>query len=249
MRNKFSKFDPTPQGHYVYLHLRKTDSAIFYVGKGKDRRAWGTTGRNKWWKHVVNKHGFRVKIFKDGIDEQSALSLEIKLISDIRKTTRLVNLVDGGGGTCGWKHSPEAKEKISKFNKGKKLSEKARAVFLAYNIGRKATDEQKLKMSLAKKGKPRGPLSEETKRKISASHIGIRPSPETIKKMIESKIGKYTGRNNGSYDHKIRSFVHPVHGVFEGTRADFIMKYGLFDGCVSSVINGNQKTVKKWRLI
>lgn len=238
----------TPLKHYVYLHRRNSDLSVFYVGKGKDRRAWGTTGRNKWWKSVAAKHGFHVQIIKDGLEENEALSLEIKMIVEMRKITTLVNLVDGGGGITGWKHSDEAKAKISAFNKGKKISDKALEALVKFNIGRKCTDESRLKMSLAKKGIPRPPLSPETRKKISLSHMGMRPSQESIRKMSASKVGKKVGKLSASYDHAIRLFTHPVFGVFEGTQGELILKYNLGSSCVSSVIHGKQKSVKGWKL-
>ena len=238
-----------PIGHYVYLHKRESDLTVFYVGKGKRRRAWDTKGRNAWWKNVVQKHGLLVEIFKDGLDEAEALSLEMSIIADVRKTAVLVNLVDGGGGISGWKHSADAKAKISAFNKGKKLSQKSIDATAQKNRGKKRTAEQRLKLSLAKKGKPRPCLSEETKKKISLSHMGLRPTDEARKKMSESHKGKYVGKLNPTYDHTIRTFFHSKHGTFEGTRGDLILKYNIADGCLSSVISGKQKSVKGWVLL
>lgn len=234
--------------YYVYLHTRLSDSTIFYVGKGFGRRAWSSCGRNEWWKNTVKKHGFAVTIFKDGLDEKTALALEIELIAKMRKTEKLVNLVDGGGGTRGWKHSQKAKAAISKFNKGKKLSQKALGALKRANKGRKPADETKRKMSDAAKSRPRRPLSEETKRKISKSHMGIRPTPETLKKLSDVKKGKRIGRSSPSYDHTIYKFNHPTHGYFYGTRGDFMKKYALKDGCISSLINGKRNSVKQWRI-
>ena len=61
---------------YVYLHRRKTDNKVFYVGKGKNRRAWCTDKRNKHWNNVVDKHGFNVDIVFEGLSEQEAFQIE-----------------------------------------------------------------------------------------------------------------------------------------------------------------------------
>jgi hypothetical protein len=247
--NAASLSSVTPRGHYVYLHIRRSDRSVFYVGKGKGRRAWATTGRNKWWKYIVNKHGFLVKILTDNLKESMAFSLEKVVIAALRGIANLTNVVEGGGGICGWKHSDEAKAKISAFNKGKKLSPKALDNLSFYRRERKRSPEERLKMSLAKKGKSRPSPSEETRKKISISHIGIRPSLETLKKMSESKKGKCLGKLSPTYDHTIRIFHHIRHGIFEGTRGEFILKYKLGSSCVSDVINAKQKSVKGWRLI
>ena len=55
--------------YYVYLHRRGTDNEVFYVGKGKGRRAWHTWGRNKHWRNSVDKHGFFVDIVVDDLQE------------------------------------------------------------------------------------------------------------------------------------------------------------------------------------
>lgn len=232
--------------HYVYIHRRNDDLSIFYVGKGKKRRAWSRQGRNVWWHRIVAKYGHQVEIVKDKIDEKEALELEIETISKFRNVFKLTNLVDGGGGTTGWKHSDEAKDKISAFNKGKKMSAQEIAFLIKRSTGKKYTAEQRQRMSDAKRGKPRGPLAEETKRKIAQSHRGVRPSEATLMKMSQSKIGTRVGKLSQSYDHAIRKFTHKDHGIFEGTRGDFIIEYNLANGCVSSMISGKQKSVKGW---
>ncbi len=69
--------------------------------------------------------------------------------------------------------STETKEKLSKANLGKQVSQNTREKIRAANIGKVLSDETKEKIRKAKLGntnnlgKKRGPLSEETKRKIS----------------------------------------------------------------------------------
>lgn len=237
-------YAPTPVRHYVYIHRKTSDRAVFYVGKGKGRRAWGRTGRNKWWLSVAEKHGCSVEILRDDLSEPCALALERAMICIIGKDA-LVNLVDGGGGISGWTHSAETKAKISAFNKGKKPTQRALDA-LAGHRGR-FTPEHRRRMSAAAKARPRRPLPEEVRRKIAASHMGIRPSAETLRKMSAAKVGKAVGRASPTYDHTIRTFDHPEHGRFVGTRADFIAIHGLCDSCVSAVITGRRKSVKGWR--
>ena len=86
------------------------------------------------------------------------------------------------------------------------------------------------------------------KRKISQSHIGLRPSKEALIKMSLSKIGKSKGKLSPSYDHTIREFYKDNGDVFMGTRGEFIEKFGPTNGCVSNLVNGKRKTVKGWKL-
>lgn len=48
--------------YYVYLHRRATDNKVFYVGKGKGKRAFDNSSRNDYWQNTVNKHGLTVEI-------------------------------------------------------------------------------------------------------------------------------------------------------------------------------------------
>lgn len=238
----------TPTNYYVYLHKRKTDLEIFYIGKGIGRRAWAKSGRNSWWKRIVEKHDYNVEIYQDNLSNEEALKLECKLTLELKGNSKLVNMVLGGGGITGWKHSDEAKEKISKFNKGKKMPEAERQAFIKRITGKKLSEEHKKNMSLAKKGKARPKLSEETKSKISKAHIGMKSSPETIEKLRQSKLGKYVGKDNPTYDHTVRYFIHENGEEFVGTRGEFILKFNANASCVSELINKKRTTVKKWRI-
>lgn len=108
---------------YVYLHRKKTDSSIFYVGKGQGNRAWDTgKGRrnNPHWQHIVNKHGVDVEIAQDGLSESDAFLLEMWLIAKFRhEGLVLTNLTDGGDGTTGFIHNEDNLAKMSAVQSGK----------------------------------------------------------------------------------------------------------------------------------
>lgn len=232
--------------YYVYAHRKASDGFVFYIGKGKSRRAWSKVGRNKYWRRIETEHGFWVDIIKENMPEVCALSLERAVIFSTGKKN-LCNLRSGGYGSSDWHHSDEAKAKISAFNKGKKPTPKALAA-LRTNAGKPMSEAQKKKLSLAKIGIKRGPTSEETKKKISKSHMGLRPSKDTLVKMSLSKIGKSKGKLSPSYDHTVREFYKDNGEIFVGTRGEFIEMFGPTDGCVSHLINGKRKTVKGWRI-
>lgn len=239
---------PTPEGHYVYIHRRASNHTPFYVGKGAGRRAWGLQGRNPWWRRTVEKHGYEVEIVRAGLSESCAFSLERALIFAL-KGRGIVNLVDGGGGTSGWKHSPETKARIGAFHKGRQLTERMRAALEASRQNMVFTPIHRARMSAARRGRKFGSRSPETCAKISASHIGMRPSAETLQKMSAAKKGHGVGKNSPSYDHTVRVFVHPTHGEFVGTRGDLILAYGLGPSDMSALLNGNRKSVKGWRVL
>lgn len=234
------------QKFYVYIHRRASDGSVFYVGKGNRYRAWSRHSRNKKWKACVEEHGFLVEICKSGMHEDCALTLERILIS-IFGMDSLVNAVLGGGGISGYKHTAEAKAKISAAGMGRPFHQNSRIGLMARR-GCKLTVEHKQKLSAAKRGRPGPKKSDETRMKISASHMGIRPSQEAIEKMRAAKIGKCVGKQSPTYDHTLRQFHHADHGGFFGTRAELMEKYGLHASCMSHLLNGKRETVKGWRL-
>lgn len=113
--------DDNEKKYYVYGHYKKTTGEIFYVGKGCGYRAWRGDmkgrPRNGLWRRIADKHGYRVEILKDELDESSAFELERELIAlhgrrDL-KTGTLANMTDGGEGVSGHKYTPTT-ERLAK---------------------------------------------------------------------------------------------------------------------------------------
>lgn len=91
-----------PSENYVYLHIRISDGLVFHVGKGTKERGWDAWSRSNWWKWVARKHGCRVEIYRDGMHELCALSLEKILIAKYRSLGHpITNMTDGGEGVVG----------------------------------------------------------------------------------------------------------------------------------------------------
>lgn len=149
----------------AYVHARPgtVDAlGIFYVGKGSTNRARNVVGRNSHHSNIVRKYG-RESVLVGNLpcsSEGTAFELERGLIKCLRHMgVELVNLTDGGEGPLGRITSAQTKEKLSAALRGKP-------------IGRK--------------GVPRGPMSQETKDKLSAIAQGRRNSPQAIIKMSEA---------------------------------------------------------------
>lgn len=104
---------------YTYAHT-KPDGTIFYIGKGKDKRAWSKYSRNKHWNNIVAKYkNYNVEILANWDTEEEAFSHEILLISCFKDMGYVLsNMTVGGEGFCGGKHTEESKLKTSKTNKG-----------------------------------------------------------------------------------------------------------------------------------
>lgn len=64
----------------VYLHRRKDNNEVFYVGHGTERRMKAACKytRSKRWIDIVQKSGgFICEVYKNGLTKQEAVDLEI----------------------------------------------------------------------------------------------------------------------------------------------------------------------------
>lgn len=126
---------------YVYLHRKATDNSVFYVGKGKERRAWSKSSRNPFWHNIVKKHGYRVDVVFDGLSEDDSLQVEIDTILEMRYFgCKLANITNGGDGVSGMFHSDETKKRLSEIGMGRKPSASAVEKIVAKNTGKKRSD-------------------------------------------------------------------------------------------------------------
>jgi hypothetical protein len=122
-----------PTGFYVYAYLRKTDLTPYYIGKGKDGRAWNTQSHTKNNNAKTPKNKSLIVIMESNLTEIGALALERFYIRWYGRQDKgegiLRNKTDGGEGTTGYIFSKEQLEKsgrsISFIKKGKPLSKKA----------------------------------------------------------------------------------------------------------------------------
>lgn len=161
---------------YTYLHTRNDTHAVFYVGKGKDNRAW-CKRRNVHWRNIAEKHGYSVHILEEFDNEQDAFAHERYLIASFRSLGfTLSNATDGGDGTSGWHHSTTTKLKIKLSNTGKirpPVTDAYRAKQSLIAMGRVKSEETCAKLRAALKGNGLGKtISAETRAKTSLTMKG-----------------------------------------------------------------------------
>jgi hypothetical protein len=141
----------------VYVHQKKSDGRIFYVGKGRRWRENQKCNRNRHWHNVVNKHGFTVSVVASNLTNEDACNFERILIEKLKETDNLVNYTNGGEGSEGYKHTEEAKAKMKgrKFSEEhkKKLSDAKKKNPTKHWLGKKRDLETNLKISNTLKGK------------------------------------------------------------------------------------------------
>lgn len=130
--------------YYVYQYVRE-DQTPYYIGKGKNDRAWVSHRRSNGTE-IKPKDNSRIQILKEGLTEKEAFDLETKLIKKYELKENgglLVNMTYGGEGRTPGK---ELRENLSKKLTGKKKPPR--------------TEEHKRNASLAQQGIPK-PRSKE----------------------------------------------------------------------------------------
>jgi hypothetical protein len=147
---------------YVYEHLRADTLEVFYVGKGKGKRARCASRhhRSEWWQRVAAKAGgFEVHFVAVGLREEDAFALEVERIAELRRAgVPICNLTNGGDGTSGWIKSPEWRRKIGDAHRGKVISAETRAKISASvkACGFVHSEEQRRRISESHRGHCRG---------------------------------------------------------------------------------------------
>lgn len=187
---------------YVYEHWRPDRDEPFYVGKGRGGRANMMARRNRHHKAIQAKlHrlglAVEVRIIASNLTEEEAFDLEKKQIAFYLKNgIDLANMTIGGEGSTG--HVGLRGKDHPMYGKPGPM------------LGKKMTDEQRHKISLAMKGKKLrlgAVLSEETKRKISDARKG-KPSP--VKGIAKS--ADHRAKLSESVSRAIQGVNNPFYG-------------------------------------
>jgi hypothetical protein len=167
---------------YVYRHITIDTKELFYIGKGKGRRAYDQN-HNRLWKNIVEKHNYIIEFIKENLTEEEALRLEKELIDQYRPRANFS--VGGRGGATGLKRSKEDIAKRSRTQSRQRSTPEARArqSLLSKEIAsrpgmkEKAVEGRRPWLEKVKNGEVPNPwkgrvVSEETRKMISESQKG-----------------------------------------------------------------------------
>lgn len=157
----------------VYRHRRLDNNEVFYIGIGKEeKRAYVKVNRNNWWHKVINKTPYQVEIIAKDLSYDDAKELEMFLISEYGR--RDLNLGTLVNLTDGGDGS----------------------------LGKKDSEETKLKKSISLKGKNLGKIhSIEAKEKMKLKGLGRKHTKETKDKIGKWDVNRVSGRK-GKTDSK-----------------------------------------------
>ena len=79
--------------YYIYVHHRVDNGEVFYVGKGRGRRCFITTSRNKKWHNIVKEaNGFTVEYLHNNLLNDEALAIESEYLSKPKPDWNLINI-------------------------------------------------------------------------------------------------------------------------------------------------------------
>jgi hypothetical protein len=210
---------------YTYGHIRPDTGVIFYVGKGKKKRAYSYNRKNVHWKAVVDKNGgkFDVVIFNWFNNEDDAYASEIWQIEQLQKLGNLTNRTPSGEGVRGefvsglnnHMHRPECKarmlddrnpmknpenvKKAADSNRGQKRSPEICKKFQGENngmYGRQNSEKQKKAASKSQKNRPKSYAQRsKTSTKVRGKNNGMYGRSGPLNPMY-GKVSAMKGRNN-----------------------------------------------------
>ncbi len=166
----------------IYM-IRNVHSEKCYIGSS----SYNIQARWNAHKHDLRKQKHRNKHLQRAWDKYGEEAFEFRILMECAPEDCLAaeqvwmnvfepeyNAVKIAGGPRGYKHTAEAKAKISATHKGR----------IPPNKGKKASQETREKISLANRGEKNWNFgkkaSPETRARLSESHKGKKQSPETI---------------------------------------------------------------------
>lgn len=222
----------------VYIHIRPDINEPFYVGMGVVGRDLHLSGRNNFWKNIVNKNKgkFESKVLFEGLTEEESLIKEREVELYLKdQGYKLTNIIECGikGRPAGLNHSEETIQKMGNFWKKYYIENPSPKKGIKMS---KESSEKKSKSMMGKKVR-----------------LGIKDSDETRKKKSESFKGRIYSeeskqkKNEKLKDKTIYTFYNTLtEETFVGIRHEFKNHYNLEPCQLSSLITGKLNKYKNW---
>ena len=209
---------------YIYEHIRPDTNAVFYVGKGTEKRMHSKHRRNAYWNNIVRKAGgFVVREVCKHQDEELVFLAEQERIDQLKRLgVKLSNMTDGGEGPSGYRHTEATKKKIAELQMGEKH----------HAYGKPMLEHTKKALLKANKGRP---LSEEHRKKVSEAAKGVPNSPEHRANISKAKQnGGHHMALTVEYDgirfdcvKALCIYLNKSHGTVNGWIRNNPEKYGI----------------------
>jgi hypothetical protein len=193
--------------YYVYCHIRLDTKEVFYVGKGKKKRAYSKHNRNKYWINIVNSVGYTVEFMYTNLTEDEAFAKEKELILAYKELGQAdANFEIGGRGRSGYITSEETKKKISDALKGRTYTPEQIEVYRERSTGKTHTPEVREVIRQANIGRKHLP---ETIEKCRKGSTGKKQSPEHIAKKAAKTKAYWAKRREDKLMYQQSITEHP----------------------------------------
>lgn len=194
------------------------------------------THRHYW----IEKHSDNIEIIliEDNIETfELSCEKEKMYISEYRKKYKLINLTDGGDGGCpGYKHTEEAKKKISICHKGKVYSKEVREKMKKpKNISeeqRKKTKELYKIMFKGEKNPMWGRKRPDTV-KLNKERSGFKHTDETKRKMSEQRVGEKSSMCKMTKEDILKAIKMKRNGF---SNKEIAEKYGRKESYIRNIV-------------
>lgn len=207
-----------------------------YIGKTKNEKIRKRSHRYKAKKGIKNnfynairKYGWENFVY--GVIEEFDILLldekEIYYINFYDTYNTGYNSTKGGEGGTTWIMPEEVKNQYRERMKNFKHSDEAKKKISEANGGRKWSDEAKAKLSEKLKGKKPPIISDEMRKKLSKLKKGVPRPKDVIEKAIETKRKNYKPENHPTAKKFV--FISPEKNKYEvcGGFRNFCLKNSL----------------------
>jgi hypothetical protein len=147
--------------YYVYQYVRE-DQTPYYIGKGKENRAWASHRRSNG-AEIKPKDNSRIQILTENLTEKEAFDLETELIAKYGLKAEggiLVNMTYGGEGLTPGK---ELRKHLSKKLTGKKKPPRSEQHSINQSLAQRGIPKPKVSKALTGRKQPKSVIDKKSK--------------------------------------------------------------------------------------